>query len=233
VELEPRSAAPAHATGAVVFLPLDAVDEDTTFRVREEGDVSALASSIGRLGQVEPLEVRRLTTAPGEPERFQLVAGFRRLAALKLLLRDRALVRIHEQLDDEDAWALALATPLLGEALLATELAALRERLERSPAARWAPELVDAAVARAPVDPHQRERFLEWLRAAEARRAEGGEVEVTPEELAEDLARRLWELNQDLAVAADAWADLPASGRRDIVEQLRWISRLLAFMESR
>jgi ParB-like chromosome segregation protein Spo0J len=233
VELEPRSAAPAHATGAVVFLPLDAVDEDTTFRVREEGDVSALASSIGRLGQLEPLEVRRLTTAPGAPERFQLVAGFRRLAALKLLLRDRALVRIHEQLDDEDAWAVALATPLLGEPLLAPELGALRARLEQTPATRWAPELVDAAVGRAPVDPSQRERFLEWLRAAEARRAEGDAVEVTPEELAEDLARRLWELNQDLAVAADAWTDLPASGRRDIVEQLRWISRMLAFMESR
>jgi ParB-like chromosome segregation protein Spo0J len=233
VELEPRTAAPAHATGAVVFLPIETLDEDATFRVREEGDVSALASSIGRLGQLEPLEVRRLPGAPGEPERFQVIAGFRRLAALRMLLRDRALVRIHDELDDGDAWALALAAPLLGEPLLASELAALRERLERTPAARWAPELAEAAAARAPVEPAQRERFLEWLRAAEARRAEGDAVEVTPDELAEDLTRRLWELNQDLAIAADAWSELPAGGRRAILEQVRWIASLLAFMESR
>jgi len=248
VELEPRTAAPAHATGAVVFLPLAALDEDATFRLREEGDVSLLATSIGRLGQLQPIEVRELPAAPG---RYQVVAGFRRLAALRLLVRERALVRIHERLDDEDAWAIALATPLLGEPLLASELGALRRRVEESPAARWAPELVDGAMERAPVDPLQRARFREFLDAAEAaaERAragaepgageaedEGAEdepVEMTPDELADDLGRRLYELNQDLAVAADAWAELPARGRRDILQQLRWISGLLAFMESR
>lgn len=233
MELEPRSAAPAHATGAVVFLPLAALDDDATFRLREEGDVSALASSIGRLGQLEPVEVRPLPAAPGAPERYQVVAGFRRVAALRLLVRERALVRVHPQLDDEDAWAIALATPLLGEPLLASELGELRHRIEASPAARWAPELVDAALARAPVDPLQRARFLEFLEAAEARRAEGEPVEMTPAELADDLGRRLWELNEDLAVAADAWAELPDGGRRAILEQVRWIAGLLAFMESR
>jgi hypothetical protein len=150
-----------------------------------------------------------------------------------MLVRERALVRIHADLDDDDAWAIALARPLLAEPLLASELGALRGRLEGTPAERWAPELVDAAVARAPVEPAQRERFLEWLRAAEARRAEGDAVEVTPDELAEDLGRRLFELNQDLSVAADAWEDLPAAGRRAILEQVRWIAGLLAFMESR
>jgi hypothetical protein len=233
VELEPRTAAPAHATGAVVFLPLASIDEDATFRLREEGDVSALASSIGRLGQLEPVEVRPLPAAPGAQERYQVIAGFRRLAALRMLVRERALVRIHEQLDDEDAWAIALATPLLGEPLLASELGELRHRIEGTSAARWAPELLDAAIARAPVDPLQRERFLEFLRAAEARRTEGDALEVTADELADDLARRLWELNQDLAVAADAWAELPSGGRRAILEQVRWIAGLLAFMESR
>jgi ParB-like chromosome segregation protein Spo0J len=235
VELEPRTAAPAHATGAVVFLPLAELDEDATFRLRDEGDVSLLATSIGRLGQLEPIEVRPHPAAPG---RYQVIAGFRRLAALRLLVRERALVRVHETLEDDDAWAIALARPLLGEPLLASELGELRRRLEGSPAARWADELVEGAAARAPVDPAQRERFLEFLKDAEARRAEGAggageEVEVTPDELAADLGRRLFELNQDLAVAADAWAELPRDGRRAILEQLRWIADLLAYMESR
>jgi ParB-like chromosome segregation protein Spo0J len=237
VELEPRTAAPSHATGAVVFLPLAALDEDVTFRLREEGDVAALASSIGRLGQLAPIEVRPLPAVPGAPERYQVVAGFRRVAALRLLVRERALARVHERLDDEDAWALAVAEPLLGEPLLASELEALRRALAGSPLARWADELVDAALARAPVDPPQRERFAEYLRAAEAARAEeaaraaGAPVEMTPEELAEDVGRRMWEVNQDLSVAAESWAELPAQGRRAILEQARWVAALLAHLE--
>ena len=234
MELEPRTAAPSHATGAVVFLPLAALDEDVTFRLREEGDVAALASSIGRLGQLAPIEVRPV---PGAPERYQVVAGFRRVAALRLLVRERALARVHERLDDEDAWALAVAEPLLGEPLLASELEALRRALAGSPLARWADELVDAALARAPVDPPQRERFVEYLRAAEAARAEeaaraaGAPVEMTAEELAEDVGRRMWEVNQDLSVAAESWAELPAQGRRAILEQARWVAALLAHLE--
>jgi ParB family chromosome partitioning protein len=228
VELEPRTAAPSHATGAVVFLPLAALDGDLTFRLREEGDVAELASSIGRLGQLTPIEVRPLA---GAPDRYQIVAGFRRVAALRLLVRERALARVHDRLDDEDAWSVALAQPLLAEPLLASELEALRRALAGTTPARWAEELVDDALARAPVDPHQRERFLEFLRTTEARRAGDEAEEVTAEELADDLGRRMWEVNQDLAVAAESWAELPAAGREAILEQARWVAALLAHLE--
>ena len=276
MELEPRTTAPAHATGAVEFVSLAEVDDDATFRLREPGELSALAASIGRLGHLVPVELRPL---PGlgedDPPRYQVVAGFRRLAALRLLARERVLARVHEALDDDDAWAIALAQALLGEPLRAEELERLRARLAGTRAAGWADELVDEALVRAPVDPERREAFLAFLsgaapppppvpaseadaepppegdEGAEGEAAEDAEeaeevtevaeagpppeegpVEVTPEELAEDLALRLSEVVQDLAVAFEAWADLPAEGRRTIVEQARYVAELYPHLKA-
>jgi hypothetical protein len=293
MELEPRTSAPAHATGAVEFVDLSAIEEDATFRLREEGDVSALASSMGRLGQLVPLELRPLPSEPEAPPRYQLVAGFRRVAALKLLRRERALARVHQAFSDDDAWALALAQALLTEPLDRAAVAALGQRLAQSGAAPWAAELLDEALVRAPVEAELRERFFDFLGTPEAAGApagpsddagldgepmtgdegylaaldgapaeegpeadaepepgseaepeaasepepspEAGEgdeaVEVTPEELASDLAIRLYELNADLAVAWESWADLPPEGRQAIVEQARWIADLLPRLE--
>jgi len=230
VELEPRTTAPAHATGAVSFVPLSAVSDDPTFRLREEGDVGLLAASIGRLGQLAPIELRPLPAAAdgeGGP-RYQIVAGFRRLAALRMLMRERVLARVHDRLDDDDAWAIALTAAL-----------------------------VDEALVRAPVDAETREAFDAFLRGEPLPSEAGGEdadeaglereaaadeaeaaapeddvevTEVTPEELVEDLARRMWEVNQDLALAAEAWRDLPAEGRRQILSQGRWAMSMLAFL---
>ncbi|MGC4000839.1 MAG: ParB N-terminal domain-containing protein [Anaeromyxobacter sp.] len=260
MDLEPRTTAPAHATGAVEFVPLSAIAPDTTFRLREEGDVAALAGSMGRLGQLVPVELRPLPDAPEGGPRWQVVAGFRRMAALRMLMRGRVLARLHGSLGDEDAWAIALAQPLLAEPLDGEALEALRARLAAENLAPWADELVDEALVRAPVPAAVRERFFAYLKrepaAAEAEEAEAaeaapeeqpaeepaaeepgepeeaGDVEMTPEELAEDLSARLYEVNADLAVAADAWAELPPEGRRAILEQLRWIAGLAAWAES-
>jgi ParB-like chromosome segregation protein Spo0J len=278
MELEPRTSAPAHATGAVEFVELSAVAEDATFRLREEGDVAMLAAAMGRLGQLVPIELRSLPAAPGEPVRFQVVAGFRRVAALRVLRRERALARVHRELSDEDAWALALAPPLLTEPIDRTGLEALRERLAQGGMAAWAEELVEEALVRAPVDPELRERFLEFLNAPpgsadqtsdevgldghagaedmpdvvamdgsrgaaaddreepdEPERGGPGQapVEVTPEELTADLSARLYEINQDLALAFESWEDLPRAGRRDVLAQARWIAELVARLDAR
>jgi hypothetical protein len=252
MELEPRTTAPAHATGAVEFVALAAISDDATFRLREEGDVAQLASSIGRLGHLVPVELRPLPGAAAGGPRFQVVAGFRRLAALRLLARDRVLARVHVALDDGDAWAIALAQALLGEPLLRTELEALRARLAEVRIAPWAEELVDEALVRAPVDRDLRERFLAFLSGAPAGAAEPEEgappgdgeagtepeggagrdapVEVTPDELAADLAHRMFEVNQDLALAFEAWAELPEEGRRMIIEQARYVAELHPFL---
>ncbi len=267
MELEPRTTVPAHATGAVAFVDLSDIAEDGAFRLREEGDVAPLAASLGRLGQLVPVELRALPQGQGQRPRYQVVAGFRRVAALRLLRRERALARVHASLSDEDAWGLALSLALLTEPMDRAALDALRARLAQGELAPWADELVDEALVRVPVDAEVRERFLEFLTAppgataatsdevgldghagAEdeadvvamdgARGAAADEtedqdtVEVTPEELAADVAARMYEVNQDLALAYESWADLPEAGRRDILEQARWIASLVRRLEA-
>ncbi|HET8732257.1 MAG TPA: ParB N-terminal domain-containing protein, partial [Anaeromyxobacteraceae bacterium] len=146
MELEPRIAAPAHATGTVEFVPLSEVSEDGTFRLREQGDVSALAASVGRLGQLVPIELRPLPGAGDDGPRYQVVAGFRRIAALRMLLRGRVLARIHSALGDEDAWGLALGQALLTEPLDREALEQLRARLADVDEASWADDLLDEAL---------------------------------------------------------------------------------------
>lgn len=244
---ENRTAAPAHATGSVVFVPLEAIAPDETFRLRPEGDVSVLAASIGRLGQLAPVELRPLAGAGEGGPQHQVVAGFRRLAALRMLLRDRVLARVHESLSDEDAWGIALVEGLTGEPMVETELVTLRDRLAASGVAPWALELVEEARARAPLLSAERQRFHDWLSGApplpggeaagaapvgEGPTAEAYQVEeVTAEDFAHDLAMRMAELNQDLATAYGAWKDLPAEGRRLLLVQARYVAQLLPFLE--
>jgi len=238
VELEPRTTAPRHATGAVEYVPLDAIAEDATFRLREEGDVSALAASLGRLGQLVPVELRPLPGAGSDGPRYQLVAGFRRVEALRCLLRERVLARIHPELEDDDAWAIALCEALLHEPLDGAALGALRARLGEVRGAAWADELIDEARVRAPVSPEQREAFFAWLGGepppeaqAHAAAEEEGTVEVTPEELAEELSASMYDVNADLALAFESWEHLPLEGRRAIVEQARYVAALLPHLK--
>jgi ParB-like nuclease family protein len=288
--LEPhlRIAAPAHATGAVEFVDLGDIAADDAFRLRGDGDVSLLATSLGRLGQLSPVELRPWPGAASDGPRWQVVAGFRRLAAVRLLARERVLARVHGELSDEDAWGLALGDALLREPLSGPELEALRERLRATGAAPWADELVDEALVRAPIAAEERERFFAFLTGAAVPPPEPtatatatsdptptptaeptatatptadptptatptptptstadptadptatptlddpAPLEVTPEELAQDLAARLSAITQDLAVAFEAWSELPRDGRRAIVEQARYIAELMPFLE--
>ena len=70
------------------LIPIDRVDEDPLFQVRPLGDLSLLATDVARLGQLFPIDVRVQA-----PERYQLICGYRRVAALKFLQRDQVLHR--------------------------------------------------------------------------------------------------------------------------------------------
>ena len=323
-EREQGSSTPAHATGAVQFVAVDDIAGDATFRLRHDGDVSQLATSFGRLGQLVPVELRRWPGAASDGPRWQVVAGFRRLAAIRLLARERVLARMHDALAEDDAWGLALSEALLHQPLTGDELVALRDRLREKGVASWAEELVEEALVTAPVTADLREKFHAFLAGAERPvplAAESGErgghdplpglfplgerdlsgsalerpsqdgvaplpvsslpgrgdethrassvhdggdspgpdpdaigllsppsppaggvgiacqadedvIEVTPEDLVQDLAIRLSGLNQDLATAVEAWKDLPLGGRKVLVEQARYVAALLPFMEA-
>lgn len=240
MDLLPRTTAPAHATGAVSFVPLAAIADDGTFRLRDEGDVSALAASIGRLGQLAPIELRPIPDAAPDAPQYQVVAGFRRLAALRLLFRERVLARVHAALDDADAWALALGQALLTEPLAPESLEALRARLADSGVAPWADELAEHALFRAtaaaevgaPVEAEgtdgEAPAGAPWAEdevAAEAP-SEQETVEMTPEELGREVAVKLYEVNQDLALAWESWKDLSPEARRLVLEQARYVAEL-------
>jgi ParB/Sulfiredoxin domain len=196
----------------VEHVPLDEIAFDATFRLREPGDVSELAVSIGRLGQLTPVDLRPLPGASGEGRRWQVVAGFRRMEALRLLQRERVLARLHPALADGDAWALALAGPLFTAPWRSSDLDAIASRIRdhlpwagRPPAAAPSPEPAPAAPA--------------------PRRS------ADPSAFAHALAVRAYELNGDVAAAYESWGAIPPEGRRLVLEQLRYLARIVPLLE--
>lgn len=192
------------------YVPLSTIDPEEPFRLREPGDVTALATSIGRLGQLQPVELRRHPAAARGEARYQLVAGHRRLAAVKLLQRDRVLARLHPELPDREAWAIVSASALLEEPLGSTELGALREKLAAAKV-EWAGPLVEAALARA------------------ARGREDGAAAGEPAR----LAQRLYEVNRALHAGLASWRTFPPEARAQVLAQLRFSAELLPYLEEK
>ncbi len=213
-------------------MPHVAIDEiapDATFRLRPEGDVSELAASIGRLGQLAPVAVRRL---PGGEGKLQVVAGFRRLAALRLLQRERVLVEIHEGLRDDDAWAMALAGVLLEKPLAPAELAELEPVVRAHlPWAAGALEAVRARAAGPAAPPASRAAPAAATSPAPANPSGGRPGSQDPAAFVHALAVEAFALNQELARAYEAWDALPREGRALLLTQLRWLGQLLPLLE--
>ena len=60
---------------------------------------------------------------------------------------------------------------------------------------------------------------------------EGGEEEVDADELAGDVTVRLSDVNQDLSLLADVFRDLDKERQDALLEQLRYSSDLVAYLE--
>ncbi|MBL8913214.1 MAG: ParB N-terminal domain-containing protein [Archangium sp.] len=200
---------------APALIPLERVDESQTFMVRDPAaldDVAALATDIARLGQLFPIDVRLVP-----PDRFQIITGFRRVAALRFLQREKVLARLHTDLTDSDATLMSLASAIHSKNVGADALAAAKAELEEegrlSPAAR---------------------DMLEKALATEDNLApEEVEEEVDADELAADVTMRLGQCNQDLSLLADVFSDLDDTRREELLKQLRYSSELVAFLESK
>lgn len=200
---------------APALIPLDRVDVDDTFRVRPEeelGDVSALAMDLARLGQLFPIDLRLKA-----PDRFQIITGFRRVAALRFLQREKVLARLHTDLSDDDATLMALASAIHSRQVDAEALTAARAWLEE--AGRLSPtvrDMLDKALAK-----------------GDELAPESVEEEVDADELAADVTVRLGEINQDLSLLADVFAELDEERKQTLLTQLRYSAELVAFLESK
>lgn len=193
--------------GTLDTLPLSQLDGDSAFRLRTEGDVTGLAQSMAREGQLVPIELR--LRGPGV---WQVVAGFRRVAALRLLQRGHVLARLHDQLSDDEALALALANGVTERPCSRGELEVLRERLVaegRYGAA--AQEAVERALGEAPPPPEPEEVDLDVF--------------------SRDIRDRLAGLAVDVGSLFENWSDLDAPVRADLRAQCRYFSDLLPFLE--
>lgn len=197
------------------LVPLDLLDEDDAFRLRPVGEVARLAMDLARLGQAFPVEVRRRERT----ERFQLVAGFRRVAALRFLQRPAVLARVHARLSDEDALLVALAGVLHGAAPTPDALAELEGRLEQ-----------EGRLSAAARDMLDRAQASDDGLAPESVDA-SGEEEVDADELASELTARMGEVNQDLALLAPVFDALEPGGRAELLQQLRYAAELVAYFD--
>jgi ParB-like chromosome segregation protein Spo0J len=203
-------------------ISLDRVDADGFFRIRPAGEIDRLAQNIARLGQLFPVDLRLKP-----PDRFQIICGFRRVEALRFLQRDRVVARLHTDLSDEDALLMALSAAIDQEPVSAEALAEVRERLERegrlTPAAR---DMLEKAAGEGELAP-------ESPPVEEEKEEEEEEEEVDADELAQDATLRMGELNQDLALLADVFSSLDPDRKRELLQQLRYASDLVAYLESK
>ncbi|MFP2910277.1 ParB/RepB/Spo0J family partition protein [Pyxidicoccus sp. 3LFB2] len=194
----------------LVLMPLDRLQDDDAFRLRSEGDVSGLATDIARLGQLFPVDVR-----PSGEDRYQLVCGFRRVAALRFLKRDAVQARVHTSLSDEDALLMSLAEAIHATPVEPEVLEAKRDQLESQ-------GRLSAAV---------RDMLEKALATEDTLAPEGVEEEIDADELAADVSQRLGAINQDLSLLADVFAALDDSRKAELLMQLRYSSQLVAYLE--
>jgi ParB-like chromosome segregation protein Spo0J len=215
---------------APALIPLDRVDDDRAFLVRspaELEDVASLATDLARLGQLFPIDVRVQA-----PDRFQLVSGFRRVAALRFLQRDTVLARLHADLSDEDAQLMALASAIHGRAVDAGALLAVKERLEAAGRlSDTARTMLDKALeTESQLGPEEVDG-PEETEAPETAADPGGVVE--PDELAWDIATRLSAISEELEelTKPEFWSDVSPEARASLMQQLAYAASMATWLE--
>ncbi len=195
------------------WVELAAIVDAEAFALRDAEAVSPLAESIARQGQQTPVDLRPV------PGGFQLLAGHRRLAAVRLLHRSRILARVHEALDDEAAWHLALADDLDRRPFSAAERDGARTALiERGALTPRLEALLDRADAQAHPE-----------LAADAAPA-GDEEEIELEALAARVRDRLADDCNDVAALYEDWRDLDEGRRADLLECVAYLRDMYPLM---
>jgi hypothetical protein len=218
-EVRAESPTPPSGLSSDVWIDLEALDASTRFQLCPEGSVDALATSLVRQGQLFAIDVRPSPEAEG---RFEIVCGFRRVAALRLLMRRRVLARVHRDLSDEDALSRSLLSIVEARRVDRPLLESLRDRLDAQQ--RLTPAL--AEILTHAISPEVLDLPPETV--------DGAEVLppiVDPCVLVQRILDRLAPLNQDLSQLAQCWDALPREVREAVLQQLVYPSDMARYLK--
>src|SRR5262249_16902033 len=111
------------APSQVIMLPVADILDDNTFQYRLTTAVGSLTEDIRTRGQTTPIFLRPYNA------KYQLISGFRRLAALRELNREKVLARVFDNLSDYQAMGLAISENLQREDFSDLEKAQVARRL--------------------------------------------------------------------------------------------------------
>lgn len=128
--LIPEGMDSSRSSGEVLRVPVDAIQPNPyqPRKVLDEARIQELANSIKESGLIYPLLVRKSIRSGVDRPIYELIAGERRLRALRKLGEEMAPVIVKE-VNDQDALELALIENLQREELNPIEQAAAYQRL--------------------------------------------------------------------------------------------------------
>ena len=153
------------------------------------------------------------------PDRFQVISGFRRVAALRFLQRDQVLARLHADLSDEDA---LLDGAGRGHPRRAAEPGGAGRRIEARLRARRAAHARRPGHAREGAGPRTtRWRPRRWKRGGNRRRRAGRRRSPSGS----------GSINQDLRCSPTCSRSSSPRQRAELLQQLRYSAELVAFLD--
>lgn len=193
---QPVERTPAHAVplppGALI--PLDKIKPSKTNPRKVFEGIEELAASIDELGLLQPLSVRH----DKQPGFFELVAGERRLRALKLNKAKEAPC-VFSELDDGDAMAAQIVENLQRENVAPLEEAEGFARLQDRDPEKWTAQAIAKKVGKTDRFVQQRIAIARNLAPALKKKFAEGKLNV-------EAARTLAGVSPTLQAQVPAWA---------------------------
>jgi ParB-like chromosome segregation protein Spo0J len=220
---------------SVEEVPLSQLDlEDDTFQTRELANLEGLVKSIEVEGQQNPVLLRL------KPDKkWQIIAGFRRIGAIKQLNRQEVKTRLFDELSDEEAVKLSILDNLYQEGLNRGEIKEYQEKLRvkgiLNPDIESFLQGKMEVVAISPTPEKEAEEKGAEEEKAEEEQAKEEETEeegvIYLEDLISEVYQRLSEAARGLDQLYPYWKEVSAEEREDIITQCQYIQDLLPFLK--
>ncbi len=220
---------------SVEEIPLSQLDlEDDTFQTRELANLEGLTKSIEAEGQQNPVLLRL------KPDKkWQIVAGFRRIGALKQLKREEVKARLFDELSDEEAVELSILDNLYQEGLSEEEIKKYQEKLREKGILNPNIEsflqgkIAAVAISLTPKKEAEEEEREEEEKEEEEKEEKEKEEEgvIYLEDLLSETYERLSEAARELERLYPHWEDVSGEEKEDIIAQCQYIHDLLPLLK--